>query len=130
MTDDVVAPLEAAEAATDGDETKELPLIRVPITVFASVRAVDEVDAGFIATAAMRRAFKASSIQGHGAPLTIQVQLKGDWLPVHIHQIMETGMAAGNGYLWTTASSKAYRDFPIVDAAQPASSEATPKEAT
>lgn len=100
----------------------------MPITVFASVRAVDEVDAGYIATAAMRRAFKTSSIQGYAAPLTIQVQLKGDWLPVHIHTLMETGMAAGNGYLWTYASSKAYRDFPMTepqDATSVAPSEAS-----
>lgn len=125
--DQGVAALQAADAANGGEQAEELPLIRVPITVFASVRAVDEVDAGFIAVAAMRCAFKTSSIQGYGAPLTIQVQLKGDWLPVHIHQLMETGMAAGNGYLWTHASSKAYRDYPILDAAKPPTSEARPQ---
>lgn len=121
--EDVVAPLQAAEAAPE-----ELPLIQVPITVFASVRAADEAEAEFIATAAMRQAFKTCSIQGYTAPLTIQVQLMGDWLPVHIHQLMETGMAAGNGYLWTRASSKAYRDFPMQDAAKPPTSEASPHE--
>jgi len=88
---------------------EDLPEIRVPITVFASVRAVDFGEAAVIAASAIRRALRTCSIQvGHPAPITTHVQINGEWLNVHIHKLMETGTAARNGYLWTEATSQAY----------------------
>lgn len=90
----------------------ELPEIRVPITVFASVRACDFGDAAYIAIGAIRRALKTCSIESdHPALLTTHVQINGEWIDVHVHKLMETGSAAGNGYLWTEVTSKAYREL-------------------
>jgi hypothetical protein len=91
--------------------SEELQEIRVPITVFASVRACDFGDAAYIAIGAIRRALKTCSIESdHPARLTTHVEINGEWINVHIHKLMETGCAAGNGYLWTETSAKAYRE--------------------
>lgn len=88
----------------------EFEEFRVPITVFTTVRAADFGEAAHIARAAMRRAFKTSSIQ-HPSLLTIQVQINDKWFPVHIHKVMETCMAGINGYLYIEASSTAYQEL-------------------
>ncbi len=84
------------------------PEQRVSITVFATVRAVDVQDAGAIASVAISRALRAAN-PGPTEVLVMCPMRDGD-RPVRIHQVMETGMAAGNGYLWTRATSKAYRE--------------------
>lgn len=88
----------------------DLPEQRVAVTVFATVRAVDTQDAGAIASIAIRHALREASVDPIKAVLACPHR-DGD-IPVRIHQVMETGMAAGNGYLWTHTTSKAYREHP------------------
>lgn len=87
----------------------DLPEQRVAITVFATVRAVDLVDAGFIAQAAIRRALLEVHRRDHEG-LVVMSPMRHGGVPVRIHKLMETGMAAGNGYLWTQLTPKAYRE--------------------
>ena len=86
----------------------DLPEQRVAITVFATVRAVDCSDGAFIAQAAIRRALL--DARPNPDQFVVMSPLRRGAKPVHIHKVMETGMAAGNGYLWTQATSKAYRE--------------------
>jgi hypothetical protein len=91
--------------------TDELPEHRVPITVFCSVRAVDYADARSVAEMAVRHTLtgrKAGAIPGP-LPTDIHLHLRGEDIPVAVHHVMETAVAARNGYLWTEATSQAYR---------------------
>ncbi len=89
----------------------DLPEQRVAITVFATVRAIDLSDAGFIAQAAIRRALlDARPSHDPGAPFVVMCPLRKGVKPVRIHKLMETGIAAGNGYLGMSTTSKAYRE--------------------
>lgn len=86
----------------------DLPVHRVPVTVFTTVRGVDYRDAAHVAEYAVRHALA-------GAPLTrlpVEIRFKTNAhdVPVQVEDVMETGMAAGNGYLWVEATSKAYRE--------------------
>jgi hypothetical protein len=86
---------------------------RVPITVFTCVRAVDFADAVFIAERALRQAFVTSSLHRPNGPLTIQAKFDKQGkpaVPVHIHQVRETGSAARNGLLWVEPTNDAYRE--------------------
>lgn len=89
---------------------RELPEQRVSITVFATVRAVDASDGAAIAQVAIRRALLAARTDP--AEFVVPCSMRDGDRPVRIHTLMETGMAAGNGYLWTHATSKAYREHP------------------
>lgn len=50
----------------------------------------------------------------------MQVAFKNDILNVRIVNVMEAGMAAGNGYLWTDVTSKAFTERGIYTEAQQA----------
>lgn len=102
MTDPVPTP-------TADEPDSELPEQRVAITVFATVRAVDLSDAGFIAEAAIRRALLEVHRRDQEG-LVVMSPMRRGGVPVRIHKLMETGMAAGNGYLWTQLTPKAYRE--------------------
>jgi hypothetical protein len=94
------------------DRPDELTEFRVPVTVFASVRAVDYADAVFIAERAMRQAFRTSSLHRPDGPLTIQALFEAQEkpaVPVAIHRIYETGGAAANGLLAIEPTGVAYR---------------------
>jgi hypothetical protein len=78
----------------------ELQEQRVAVTVFVTVRAIDERDAGAIATYAIRDTLGDQQI------LTV----KDDARVVHIVDVMDTGTAAGNGYLWLRPTAKSYRE--------------------
>jgi hypothetical protein len=86
---------------------------RVAIAVFCEVEAVDERDAAHIATVALRGAIardgKASD-DLHVALLPFRMRRDGKIITrdVAVHDVMDAGMAAGNGYLWTRPTSKAY----------------------
>lgn len=99
VTAKVVAPIE-----------DELPEHRVSVTVFATVRGVDELDAGSIAQVAVRRALL--DVRATEDEFVVMCPHRDGDRPVRIHTVMETGMAAGNGYLWTHTTSKAYRENP------------------
>jgi hypothetical protein len=93
----------------DGD----LPEFRVPITVFASVHAVDFADAVGIAERALKQAFVTSSLHRPDGPLTIQAKFDKQnkpAVPVRIHKTRETGSAARNGLLGIEPTNDAYRE--------------------
>ena len=87
----------------------ELEAFRVPVTVFATVRGVDFGDAAAIAEVAVRNTLRAAGTGEEKATLCVEHRRLGT-LEVQVHKVMETGMAGINGYLWTEASSKAYRE--------------------
>lgn len=90
---------------------RELPEHRVAVVVFTSVRAVDFSDASYIAETAIRQALKTSSIEDP-KHLTVTAKFPGrdERVKVHVRCLREVGMAAGNGYLGTGTTSKAYRE--------------------
>jgi hypothetical protein len=76
-------------------------MTRAAITVFIETdHEGDQVDAGFLFKLALHRAL-------NGNQLSITPR---NWKPINItiHDVMETGMAAGNGYLWIEPTSKAF----------------------
>lgn len=99
-----------AQFAPPPVDDQELPEQRVSVTVFATVRGVDAQDAGSIAQVAIRRALLAA--RPDPAEFVVMCPHRDGDIPVRIHMVMETGMAAGNGYLWTHTTSKAYREHP------------------
>lgn len=87
----------------------ELEAFRVPVTVFTTVRGVDFRDAAAIAEVAIRNTLRDAATGEQKATLCVEHRRLGT-LEVQWHKVMETGMAAGNGYLWTETTSKAYRE--------------------
>lgn len=83
---------------------------RVPITVFTTVHAADFGEAASTASIAVRRALEARAVVGEKPPTLLVHYSNGRTDRVHVHKVMETGAAGINGYLWTEASSKAYRE--------------------
>lgn len=89
-----------------------LPEHRVAITVFATVAGVDALDAASIAALAIRQAIWAATGEDRRRmPLTIPSKFRDEERPVRIAVVMESGMAAGNGYVWTQPTAKAFREF-------------------
>lgn len=90
--------------------TDELPEHRIAVTVFAVARGVDQDDAGSIAVYAIRKALADTAGVRLGQPGDITVQHRSGPLTVRIVTAMDTGTAAGNGYLWTEPTPKAFRE--------------------
>jgi hypothetical protein len=88
---------------------EELPEHRVPVTVFTTVRAVDYADAARVAEVAVRQALSGQRLTR--LPVEIRFVTRDHDVPVQVHGISETGIAAGNGYLWVEPTSKAYREL-------------------
>jgi hypothetical protein len=80
----------------------DLPEQRVAITVFVTVPAIDERDAAAIAEYAIRDTLNDQQI----------VTVRNEARTVRIVDVMDTGMAAGNGYLWLHPTPKSYRERP------------------
>lgn len=82
---------------------------RIPVVVFCEVDVASDLDAETVAPLAVRRAL------GGGGPhpdsiADLSVDAYGQHIPVRAVRVMEAGIAAGNGYLWTRASGKAYTE--------------------
>ena len=86
----------------------DLEKFRVSVTVFAEVEAVDIVDAGHIVSHAVWSAF--GNATRSKKDVVISAAFSSGVRDVRVAQIMETGMAAGNGYLWTQPTNKAFRE--------------------
>ncbi len=92
--------------ATAIEEKKEglMDKHKIAVVVFMEVDAVDEQDAGNVGTSMLSDMIRA---HGHHRTLTMRDNTwEGD-----IHKVMELGMAAGNGYLWTKTTSKAWQEY-------------------
>lgn len=86
---------------------------RIAITVFCVAEGVDEIDAGHAAEFAVRKAL------GQGQPRPTPYNLdpvilspgtprERSLTPVEVHDVIDTGVAAGNGYLWLRPTIRAY----------------------
>lgn len=84
----------------------ELSRHRVAVTVFATVESVDERDGGHILTYAVRRALRSALDEAGHLPF----ESSSGTRTVRVHDVMDTGMAAGSGYLWLAPTSKAFRE--------------------
>lgn len=88
-----------------------LPEHRVAITVFATTTGVNVRDAANVARAAIRQAIAAASESpAPGFPLDIPVAFRDECRPVQIVGVMETGAAAGDGYLRIVPTARAFRE--------------------
>lgn len=76
-------------------------MTRAAVTVFIETdHEGDAVDSAFLFKMALRGAV--------GESLSIHPPRWPEPINITIHDAMETGMAAGNGYLWTEPTSKAF----------------------
>lgn len=101
----------APHLLTQGSDVQDgLEEFRVPVVVFTTVRAVDFTDAAFVASAAVRQSLRKQSIDE--VFTVVQMDHSKGPIRVRVHAAMEVGIAGGNGYLWTAATSKAYREYP------------------
>lgn len=91
---------------------------RLAITVFVDVQTEsdDYVDAAHVAEITIRRALAkqtAPKVYPQSTPFEldrVKVRPNGTELPpVRVHDVVETGMAAGNGYMWMRPTKVAYR---------------------
>ena len=87
-------------------DNSDLPEHRVAMVVFTTVRAVDELDGHGIVRHAIRRALVAESIDTESVLLL--AVFRDAEIPVRVHDLVEFGTAARNGYVWTKSTGKAY----------------------
>jgi len=80
---------------------------RVPVTVFCTVNARDYRAAAGFAEIALRQQIAGNPLLE--PPVDIVARVAGHETVVKVSDVMETGTAAGNGYLWTQATPKAYQ---------------------
>lgn len=80
---------------------------RVAVVVFCEVDTETLEDAEIVAALAVRR-----KLAGHGSlaplPADISTDAYRHHFPILAVRVMEAGIAAGNGYLWTHPTSKAF----------------------
>jgi len=86
---------------------------QVAVTVFCVAEGADYVDAGSHAAMAIRKALSGEQVAPMPYALEPVVLYPGranEWSlePVVVHDVMETGMAAGNGYLWLRPTVKSF----------------------
>jgi hypothetical protein len=95
-------------ADTTPDETAMPPRSRVALVVFADVDG--EIGDGW---ALVQRVLmeKLGEPDGTEHPVTIGGSDGQRTFNVRFHDYMEAGMAAGNGYLWTRPTAKAFKQW-------------------
>lgn len=79
---------------------------RVAIVMFCEVETESEMDAGSIASLALRRALSGEPMGR--LPVSLSVDAFSQNYPVRIVRALEAGVAIGNGYLWARPTSKAW----------------------
>ena len=82
---------------------------QVAVVVFCEVDTELEEDAEVIAALAVRRRLTQTGAPNEW-PADISTDAYGHHFPVRAVRAMEVGMAAGNGYLWTRVTAKAFRE--------------------
>lgn len=87
-------------AVSDGGD---LPLWRVATVVFSSVRAVDYTDATHVAERTVERAVRRG-------PRSVELR-PGLVREVTVAEVLDLGLAGGNGYTYTLPSTKAWRQY-------------------
>lgn len=105
----------------DRDPGDERDVHRVAITVFMDTKGVDRMDASHRAAAVVRQALWERRTPGEEGkptwPYTVEVDgssverpgfVPNHYIITRVHEIMDAGMALGNGYLWADVTRKAY----------------------
>lgn len=96
------------------DRTSDREEFQVAVTVFATAKGVDYRDAAHGVEFAVKHALAQAGTYDHG---TFHVEVPGResmfapnhcYLAIDVHDVMEAGMAAGNGYLWLVPTIKAF----------------------
>lgn len=91
-------------------DNSDLPVHQVAMVLFTTVHAVDNLDAAAVARVAIVSALKDSMVVRPHAPATIMARFRDASVPVQVHEVMDLGVAGGNGYVWIKPTSKAYRE--------------------
>lgn len=91
------------------ESPSELDWYDVGIVVFMRAPGVDALDAAHRAEYALRRAVRSS---GRDSALTDDGR-NGTGAAMPVVDVIEVGMAAGNGYLWTRPTRKAAREHGV-----------------
>lgn len=81
---------------------------RVAIVVFADVEG-EISDPQHVAERVIRD--KLGPMRGEVHTVRLGGRSDGRELGVRFHEVMEAGIAIGNGYLWTSVTSKAFRQY-------------------
>lgn len=82
---------------------------RVALVVFAECDGADYFDAAMGAQMSLNHALREGGVLGRGyRVLPSPPRPDGLAWETTVHKVMEVGMAAGNGYLWTAATGKAF----------------------
>jgi hypothetical protein len=84
------------------------PRTRVAVVVFADVTG-EISDAHHLVERLIREHF---GYDGEEHSIAMRGAAAGREFRIRVHEVMEAGMAAGNGYLWTKVTSKAFRQYP------------------
>jgi hypothetical protein len=87
-------------------DNSDLPEHRVAMIVFTTVRAVDELDGHHIVRHAIRSALAAESVDTD--KVLLLARFRDAEIGVRVHDLIEVGTAARNGYLWTKPTGQAY----------------------
>jgi hypothetical protein len=82
---------------------------RSAVVVFVEAKGADERDAGNAAELAVRQALAGPRL-GLPADIILKMANRPDEA-MTVVDVMEVGLAAGNGYLWTRPTSKAFREY-------------------
>lgn len=84
---------------------------RVAVVVFVEAGGIDERDAGTGAEMAVRQALSGDGVAGMTLPtdITLKMANRPDEA-MTVVGVIEVGVAAGNGYLRTRPTSKAFRE--------------------
>lgn len=80
---------------------------RVAVAVFLETDGIDEHDAGSGGVLAVRQALAGRAMT---LPLEVEYVAANGQNTAKVVDVMEVGMAAGNGYLWTKPTVKAFRE--------------------
>jgi hypothetical protein len=91
---------------------------KVAVVVLVDCEGVDERDASNVAQVAVRAAITGDALASMPVEVAIPLRKAVD-RTVRVIDVMDLGVAAGNGYLWTSPTSRAWRDVGIDPARGP-----------
>jgi hypothetical protein len=109
------APAGRGEEATVNEQPDEDRMrYRVAVVVFADVKGTDYGDAASGAAMAVRAAVSGQRMalpNDLPCPIADQTRFEGLDMSTRVVAVMDLGMAAGNGYLWTEPTRKAWSNY-------------------
>lgn len=100
-------PRESMDQTSTGDNS-DLSKHDVAVTVFARCEGADYRDASSIVEAALRALLREHGTRQDDRSSRIVLHLRDGDVPVDVHQVMDAGVAAANGYLWLRPTNRAF----------------------